>query len=181
MVSVGPADRFDAFRALADRRRRPGDRLIESLAEAGAGTTDRPETLARIREAVGRAYANGHLGASVHGTDTTLNVQVVEGAGSSSRGHAQPWSPSRLAIRAVSSPATYAVRYDVLDSALVAVEIRHGRARLIARISEQTAPGQVFSSFHFPASGVNRLTSDRVDTVTSCPEYKVTAVRVVVP
>jgi formate dehydrogenase iron-sulfur subunit len=43
MVPVGPADRFDAFRALADRRGRPGGRLIESLAEARAGTADRPE------------------------------------------------------------------------------------------------------------------------------------------
>ncbi|MES4903198.1 MULTISPECIES: NAD(P)H-dependent oxidoreductase subunit E [unclassified Streptomyces] len=42
MVPVGPADRFDAFRALAARRGRPGDRLIESLAEARAGTSDSP-------------------------------------------------------------------------------------------------------------------------------------------
>ncbi|MCK8437274.1 protein disulfide oxidoreductase [Streptomyces sp. D2-8] len=42
MVAVGPADRFDAFRALAGRRGRPGDRLIESLAEAGAGRADGP-------------------------------------------------------------------------------------------------------------------------------------------
>ncbi|MFC5801688.1 molybdopterin oxidoreductase family protein [Streptomyces formicae] len=74
-----------------------------------------------------------------------------------------------------------AVRYDVRDGVRVVVESRHGRARLIARISEQTAPGQVFCSFHFPASGVNRLTSAHADTVTSCPEYKVTAVRVAVP
>ncbi|WP_367325762.1 NAD(P)H-dependent oxidoreductase subunit E [Streptomyces sp. HUAS ZL42] len=46
MVPVGPADRFDAFRALADRRGRPGNRLIESLAEARAGTPDGPEVWA---------------------------------------------------------------------------------------------------------------------------------------
>ncbi|MFF5958366.1 NAD(P)H-dependent oxidoreductase subunit E [Streptomyces luteogriseus] len=46
MVAVGPADRFDAFRALADRHGRPGDRLIASLAEAGAGTADGPESWA---------------------------------------------------------------------------------------------------------------------------------------
>ncbi len=46
MVPVGPADRFDAFRALADRRGRPGDRLIQSLAEARAGTADSPEAWA---------------------------------------------------------------------------------------------------------------------------------------
>ncbi|WP_329461980.1 formate dehydrogenase subunit alpha [Streptomyces sp. NBC_01431] len=74
-----------------------------------------------------------------------------------------------------------AARYDVQDGARVSVESRHGRARLVARISEQTAPGQVFCSFHFPASGVNRLTSGHADIVTSCPEYKVTAVRVAAP
>ncbi len=74
-----------------------------------------------------------------------------------------------------------AARYDVRDGAPLTVESRHGQARLVARVGEQTAPGQVFCSFHFPASGVNRLTSDHADTVTSCPEYKVTAVRVVAP
>ncbi|GGZ95928.1 formate dehydrogenase subunit alpha [Streptomyces bluensis] len=74
-----------------------------------------------------------------------------------------------------------AARYGLRDQEHVTVESRHGRARLIARVSEQTAPGQVFCSFHFPASGVNRLTSDHADTVTSCPEYKVTAVRVAAP
>ncbi|WP_031105782.1 molybdopterin dinucleotide binding domain-containing protein [Streptomyces sp. NRRL S-146] len=74
-----------------------------------------------------------------------------------------------------------AARHELRDGERVTVESRHGRARLIARVSEQTAPGQVFCSFHFPASGVNRLTSDHADTVTSCPEYKVTAVRVAAP
>ncbi|MEU3341168.1 NAD(P)H-dependent oxidoreductase subunit E [Streptomyces sp. NPDC006668] len=46
MIPVGPADRFDAFRALADRRGRLGRRLIESLAEARAGTADSPGTWA---------------------------------------------------------------------------------------------------------------------------------------
>ncbi|TQK49950.1 formate dehydrogenase major subunit [Streptomyces sp. SLBN-118] len=74
-----------------------------------------------------------------------------------------------------------AARYGVRDGQQVTVESRHGRARLVARIGRETAPGQVFCSFHFPASGVNRLTSDHADTVTSCPEYKVTAVRVAAP
>ncbi|MFI2368086.1 NAD(P)H-dependent oxidoreductase subunit E [Streptomyces sp. NPDC018833] len=43
MAPVGPADRFDAFRALADRRGRPGYQLIEALAEARAETADSPE------------------------------------------------------------------------------------------------------------------------------------------
>ncbi|WP_330300665.1 formate dehydrogenase subunit alpha [Streptomyces sp. NBC_00503] len=68
-------------------------------------------------------------------------------------------------------------RHGVHDGEPVTVESRHGRARLLARVGRSISPGQVFCTFHFPASGVNRLTSDRIDTVTSCPEYKVTAVR----
>ncbi|WP_416981331.1 NAD(P)H-dependent oxidoreductase subunit E [Streptomyces sp. T028] len=41
-----------------------------------------PRALARLREAVGRAYADGHFGRSVHGTDLALDVDVVQGAGS---------------------------------------------------------------------------------------------------
>jgi formate dehydrogenase major subunit len=70
-----------------------------------------------------------------------------------------------------------AVRHGVHDGGLVSVESRRGRAVLTARITEETAPGQLFCAFHFPASGVNSLTSAHADTVTSCPEYKVTAVR----
>ncbi|MGW3944358.1 formate dehydrogenase subunit alpha [Streptomyces phaeochromogenes] len=40
-----------------------------------------------------------------------------------------------------------AARYEVRGGEQVTVESRHGRARLIARVSEQTAPGQVFCSF----------------------------------
>ncbi|MFJ2030105.1 formate dehydrogenase subunit alpha [Streptosporangium sp. NPDC087985] len=70
-----------------------------------------------------------------------------------------------------------AARYGLGDGHPVTVESRHGRATLIARLSGDMAPGQVFCAFHFPSSGVNTLTSGHADTVTSCPEYKVTAVR----
>ncbi|NUP53333.1 MAG: formate dehydrogenase subunit alpha [Catenulispora sp.] len=70
-----------------------------------------------------------------------------------------------------------AARHHVRDGRPVAVESRHGRARLIAHVTEQTPPGTVFCAIHFPGSGVNALTSDHADPVTSCPEYKVTAVR----
>ncbi|MBB6349995.1 formate dehydrogenase subunit alpha [Nonomuraea muscovyensis] len=70
-----------------------------------------------------------------------------------------------------------AARHGLRDGDPVTVESRHGEARLTARTSREVVPGQVFCAFHFPASGVNTLTSDFADTVTSCPEYKVTAVR----
>ncbi|HEX5566205.1 MAG TPA: molybdopterin-dependent oxidoreductase, partial [Streptomyces sp.] len=72
-----------------------------------------------------------------------------------------------------------AARYGLRDGRPAVVDSRHGRARLTVRVTDETGPGQVFCAFHFPASGVNRLTSGHTDTVTSCPEYKVTAVRVV--
>lgn len=70
-----------------------------------------------------------------------------------------------------------AARFGLAEGGRAQVESRHGRAELSVRISGEVGPGQVFCAFHFPASGVNSLTSDRADTVTSCPEYKVTAVR----
>lgn len=71
-----------------------------------------------------------------------------------------------------------AVRLGIADGTPVEVTSHHGRARLTARLTDDTSPGEVFCSFHFPAHGVNSLTSGHADTVTSCPEYKVTAVRV---
>ncbi|MEV0237509.1 formate dehydrogenase subunit alpha [Nonomuraea sp. NPDC050786] len=70
-----------------------------------------------------------------------------------------------------------AARHAVRDGGAVLVESRHGQAMLPARVTDEIPPGQLFCSFHFPASLANALTSDHADTVTSCPEYKVTAVR----
>lgn len=44
-------------------------------------------------------------------------------------------------------------------------------------VTERVQPGELFLAFHFPDTGVNRLTSDIGDESTGCPEYKVTAVR----
>jgi formate dehydrogenase major subunit len=40
-------------------------------------------------------------------------------------------------------------------------------------------PGVVYTTFHFPESGANVITTDNSDWATNCPEYKVTAVQVV--
>jgi formate dehydrogenase major subunit len=63
------------------------------------------------------------------------------------------------------------------DGDPVEVTSRFGRAVLPVRIAGELVPGQVFSGFHFPATGVNELTSPLGDDVTGCPEYKLTAVR----
>jgi formate dehydrogenase major subunit len=40
------------------------------------------------------------------------------------------------------------------------------------------APGVVYTTFHFPESGANVITTENSDWATNCPEYKVTAVQV---
>jgi predicted molibdopterin-dependent oxidoreductase YjgC len=264
MVPVGRADRFDAFRALADRRGRPGDRLFESLAEVRAGTADSPEawapavvgidvpegaSLLAVARAAGielpalcsddRLSPIGSCRTCLIRADEQIGAACVTPAASGVRVETSTDELRRLRRDAVElivsalpprapandNPGDLAVpggqyrrdrcpcldlrhsgygsgsmtrrggnlaldpadilglhpndafQYGLRDGTPVGVESRHGRARLIARVSKQTAAGQVFYSFHVPASGVNRLASHHTDTVTCCPEYKVTAVR----
>lgn len=60
----------------------------------------------------------------------------------------------------------------------VGIESRAGHTVLRALISERMAPGVVYTTFHFPESGANVITTDSSDWATNCPEYKVTAVQV---
>jgi len=67
----------------------------------------------------------------------------------------------------------------VKDGDWVGIESRAGRTVLRAQISERMQPGVVYTTFHFPESGANVITTDASDWATNCPEYKVTAVQVV--
>jgi formate dehydrogenase major subunit len=58
------------------------------------------------------------------------------------------------------------------------VSSRRGSVTVHVRATDAVAPGQVFLAFHFPGIATNVLTSDVVDAVTSCPEYKVSAVSI---
>jgi formate dehydrogenase major subunit len=60
----------------------------------------------------------------------------------------------------------------------VRVASRRGEIEVMVDVTERVSPGQAFIGFHFPQVLANRLTSQHADQVTSCPEYKVTAVRV---
>jgi formate dehydrogenase major subunit len=71
-----------------------------------------------------------------------------------------------------------AERLGVGDGDGVEVASRRGVVELAADVTERVAPGELFMGFHFPEALANALTSDATDEVTSCPEYKVTAVRV---
>ncbi|MFI7063583.1 formate dehydrogenase subunit alpha [Kribbella sp. NPDC050124] len=63
------------------------------------------------------------------------------------------------------------------DGVPVEITSRYGSTVLPVRLTDDVAAGQVFSAFHFPAAGVNDLTSPLGDEITGCPEYKLTAVR----
>jgi formate dehydrogenase major subunit len=60
----------------------------------------------------------------------------------------------------------------------VGIESRSGQTVLRALVTERMQPGVVYTTFHFPESGANVITTDNSDWATNCPEYKVTAVQV---
>jgi formate dehydrogenase major subunit len=69
-----------------------------------------------------------------------------------------------------------AARHGIHDSQTVRVTSSRGTISARARLTDDVAPGQLFMAFHFPDTPTNVLTSPYADQVTSCPEYKVTAV-----
>jgi formate dehydrogenase major subunit len=66
----------------------------------------------------------------------------------------------------------------ILDGDWVGIRSRAGDTVLRAVVSERMQPGVVYTTFHFPESGANVITTDNSDWATNCPEYKVTAVQV---
>ena len=66
----------------------------------------------------------------------------------------------------------------IADGDWVGVESRAGRTVLRAHVTDRVAAGVVYTTFHFPESGANVITTDSSDWATNCPEYKVTAVQV---
>jgi formate dehydrogenase major subunit len=64
------------------------------------------------------------------------------------------------------------------DSERVRVQSRRGTLEAHVAVTDRVSAGQAFMAFHFPETLANVLTSQAGDEVTSCPEYKVTAVRV---
>lgn len=60
----------------------------------------------------------------------------------------------------------------------VGIASRAGETVLRATVTERVQPGVVYTTFHFPESGANVITTDNSDWATNCPEYKVTAVQV---
>ncbi|MDR3415299.1 MAG: formate dehydrogenase subunit alpha [Nevskia sp.] len=66
----------------------------------------------------------------------------------------------------------------VQDGDWVGVHSRAGETVMRAQVSARMQPGVVYTTFHFPDSGANVVTTENSDWATNCPEYKVTAVQV---
>jgi formate dehydrogenase major subunit len=69
-------------------------------------------------------------------------------------------------------------RRGIADGDPVTVASANGEAHAFARVTDRVAPGVVFLSFHFPETRANAVTSEVLDRLSGCPEYKVAAVRV---
>ena len=65
----------------------------------------------------------------------------------------------------------------IKDDDWVGIVSRAGETVLRAKITARMAPGVVYTTFHFPESGANVITTENSDWATNCPEYKVTAVQ----
>ncbi len=65
------------------------------------------------------------------------------------------------------------------DGCWVGIASRAGETVMRALITERVQPGVVYTTFHFPESGANVVTTNNSDWATNCPEYKVTAVQIV--
>ena len=66
----------------------------------------------------------------------------------------------------------------VSDGSWVTLASRDGSTVMRAHISDRVPPGVVYTTFHYPGSGANVVTTEYSDWATNCPEYKVTAVEI---
>ncbi|RJS46415.1 formate dehydrogenase subunit alpha [Nocardioides cavernaquae] len=66
----------------------------------------------------------------------------------------------------------------IVDGDEVTITSRTGETLLRAVLSDRMPAGVVYTTFHYPLSGANVVTTDNSDWATNCPEYKVTAVQV---
>jgi formate dehydrogenase alpha subunit len=74
--------------------------------------------------------------------------------------------------------AADAGRMGITSGQMVKVISRRGEVKTKAEVSEDTAPGVVFMTFHFAEASANLLTNAALDPVCKIPELKVAAVRI---
>jgi formate dehydrogenase major subunit len=66
----------------------------------------------------------------------------------------------------------------ISEGDLVSLASRKGEVSLHAKITTRVPQGVLYTTFHFPQTGANVVTTELSDWATGCPEYKVTAVQV---
>jgi len=66
----------------------------------------------------------------------------------------------------------------IKDGEWTKIRSRAGETVLRATVTDRVQAGVVYTTFHFPGSGANVVTTENSDWATNCPEYKVTAVQV---
>ncbi len=66
----------------------------------------------------------------------------------------------------------------IKDGTMASLTSRVGGTTMRVKVTDRVPPGVVYSTFHFPVSGANVITTENSDWATNCPEYKVTAVQV---
>jgi formate dehydrogenase major subunit len=66
----------------------------------------------------------------------------------------------------------------ICDGDEVTLGSRVGETRLRAQVNDRMPVGVVYTTFHYPVTGANVVTTEHSDWATNCPEYKVTAVQV---
>jgi predicted molibdopterin-dependent oxidoreductase YjgC len=71
-----------------------------------------------------------------------------------------------------------ALSLDIIDDSRVWLSSPRNRIQMTAKITKDVQQGNLFTTFHFPETGVNTVLSSSSDSYTRCPEYKVQAVAV---
>jgi formate dehydrogenase major subunit len=73
-----------------------------------------------------------------------------------------------------------AKRENIRDGDIINIQSRWGQIAVPIKHSARTAPNTLFLSFHFPETHTNQLTGPALDPMSKCPQYKATAVKLLV-
>ena len=70
-----------------------------------------------------------------------------------------------------------AEKFGICDGDRVLLSSRRGSVKVAVKVTDKVTPGLVFTSFHYPAVAINKLTNSIVDPISKIPELKVCAVK----
>ncbi|MDF2569184.1 MAG: formate dehydrogenase, alpha subunit, archaeal-type [Sporomusa sp.] len=71
-----------------------------------------------------------------------------------------------------------AKKYGICDGEMVRLSSRRGSVDVTVKVTDKVTAGLVFTSFHYPAVAINKLTNSVTDPIAKIPELKVCAVKV---